>query len=119
MKTELISTIAATFLKIHHACEDKEIIYDLSIYQKVKYYSDRIEKLIVEKEKEIEILRDAMNILYLREFEYVAGETSDWIKQEKKEIDALEELRGILKRFDFLEVQEESGESGLRSDIPI
>ena len=115
MKTELISTLAATFLKIHHACEDKEIIYDLSIYQKVRYYSDRI----VEKEKEIEILRDAMSILYLREFEYAAGGTSDWIKEEQKEVDALEELRGILKRFDFLEVQEESGESGLRSDIPI
>lgn len=120
MKTELISTLTATFLKMYHLCEDKEMVYNRSIEQKVRYYSNRIKKLIIEKEKEIEILRDAMNILYLREFEYVAGGTSDWIKQEKKEIDALEEFVGILKRFDFLEVQEEeSGACGLRSDIPI
>ena len=95
------------------------MIYDLSSYQKVQYYADRIERIISEKEKEIEILRDAMSILYLKEFEYAAEGTSGWIKEEKKEIDALEELRGILKRFDSLEIKENSEESGLRSDIPI
>ncbi len=119
MKTELISTLAATFMKMYHLCEGNEMIYDLSSYQKVQYYADRIERIISEKEKEIEILRDAMSILYLKEFEYAAEGTSDWIKEEQKEIDALEELRGIMKRFDFLEIKEKSEESGLRSDIPI